>query len=823
MGAWEGKLPALIARRPNFPLSPHHLLMQKERAEKVEHRDIYINYIRKSLKSRSAVKDVCTELDIENGLDAPHMVVSRNVTPRLHTASSVLVKDTIHGIRAYSSNKFISNLFDPISAEDAILTPIDLDHIYASSQLIDFGNIPPHSTKSIIFDIQNQTISKSNIYVGISVDKNGREHVNVNPNTIFITHQATGSFEVSCCRHVDGVFESSLTYVINGRYIYNIIIRANVIYIPPTLSRNFVNFQLSNKMEASKESTRKECDESSETELSTEITVDGILYQLPVFENIIELNNSEGGDIFYKVFMPQNDKPDNSFLEFGNYDGTFNVEPQEGRLVANKTIKLKVMFTPGTRSFVESAVEIFIYDSYGNPMKEIHVLPLKLQAEGPSSTCSLLNISPKAVVDFGFVPIYFKDGSDFNKMYDPSLTELSKNHCGKNPIFGRKPIKIKNSGTSGCHFIAFVVGENSCARLESHYGNIPANGTVDIYCFVIPDSEGLIEDFIVINILGGNKSFKIPIRVQVDMPRISLTPTKLFDKAVILGSTASQTYTVKNNSPVYCRLLVKLKDYTDVSINMIEPVENVTRSSSPFSIKQSKQGDSHRYSYSENYIVIDYEPMEEITFELIFSPLIERDYIGSIPLILLGSHEKLNIDVYTKGVNSPIVLSCNHIVFKDVVLHSLANASVEQYRETFSITNTTENEMEWLFVDCSDIPDVSIFLVEPKNGMLLRGESQIVTVTFAPDYARPYILNGQIISITSDVQFDVTFEGRCASPSISFEPAEIFFPIVPLGIISTYNFFIVNHGCDITEINAVISQDLRRDGIVLELCFPDGV
>lgn len=831
----EGKLPFIFSKRPKTIPTPYNKLMEKEWKEKIEHRDIYINFIRRNLKSGNIEQELATGrkllcFDHENGLEAPQPIVN------IKTAN--FKNKTSNTIKSLSNEK--SALITPLDMHDAILTPIDLDHIYASSNVIDFGNIPPHSRNTIIFTFENQIPSKSTVNLKITVNKDGRDSISITPNILNLHYQGTAAVEVTCIKHEAGFFESSLTYVINNRYIYNINIRANVTYKLVTVSSNNLNFEISKFMEASTEFKTKRSQDliSANTINLTKITIDNVEYQFPVYEKKLELKNKDGEEVFYKIVdQKKNNKQAQrfSFLEYGHNDGIFEVAPPEGIIPANKSLMLNVSYTPGTRSSVEHTLEIIIFDTFGNKRKQIQVLQLKCKAEGPFSQCSILNYSSKIALDLGLLPVLCSgDASTLSNIAENSVTELSKSYSGRTPVLGRKIIKVKNSGPTVCHYVACYGGKTNFARLEKTFGIIPSNGSADIIVYALPESEGFFEEIIIINILGGSRSFKVPIRYQAAIPNVSIHPTgPCFEKEVILGSFSSQAYMVKNSGTVYGRLVLDLNRYNDLSIKPVglDEEENIdAKLISTFSLnKSTKTMEGERYGMIENrgakLYVIDSLPGDEFSFAVIFQPKMAKDYFEKIPVKLLGSIDYKYIEMNTRGISSPLTLSRTEIVFRDVLFSSFSNGSQPENKEIFSITNSAENEIDWFLEDHSNIRNDSIFLIEPKTGLLQIGETQLITITFSPDFASNYVMNAILKTVYHDkqVEFNVNIKGKCVKPSISFEPPEIFLPIVPLGVVSTYSFFIVNHGYEIREINAVISQDLKRDGITLELNFPDGV
>lgn len=221
---------------------------------------------------------------------------------------------------------------------------------------------------------------------------------------------------------------------------------------------------------------------------------------------------------------------------------------------------------------------------------------------------------------------------------------------------------------------------------------------------------------------------------------------------------------------------------------------------------------------------MDLLPKEELIVEVLFTPSIEKVYHKQFPVELLGSDSKsIRIDIKTRAIPSPIKINRSEITFQNAILSPFTPTTKLTIKEILSFWNTTDDEIEWFFEDQSMI-DEAVFTFEPSAGVLKIGQSQDIVFTFNPEEPSTFNMMGVLIANCNQkyIKFGIPVKGKCVHPSISFEPAELFLPVVPNGTMATVPFWIINHGCEITEVNAIVPPDLRKDNVLLELLFPDG-
>jgi hypothetical protein len=111
-----------------------------------------------------------------------------------------------------------------------------------------------------------------------------------------------------------------------------------------------------------------------------------------------------------------------------------------------------------------------------------------------------------------------------------------------------------------------------------------------------------------------------------------------------------------------------------------------------------------------------------------------------------------------------------------------------ELKEKLLFTNTTDFEMEWVIKDQSIIGNGTMFGYRPIFGTLQPGETETITFSFLPDAEMTYVMDGALIATYNDrdVNFPLQVKGKCVKPSVSFDPPELFLPIVHVGVFQLY-------------------------------------
>jgi hypothetical protein len=405
-GSWQGKFPSIILKRPKAQLSAHKVEMKKVWSAKIKHRDIYIDYIRQRRKERLIAGAVDEQddpdsaltkaaLDNENGLVAPSPATSKidpgdKVSP-LENIRARFAKESLDDMKTR-----MCPIATPPVVSDAVLTPSDLDHIYASSSVIDFGDLSTHSLKKVSLSILNQTPSKSTVHLDLSFDHetDKMKQITANPSHLVIPYQSSTTVRVSCCQHQQGMFETKLTYVVNNRYIYQIPIRAMVTYLPTMLSTSILHFDLMKTMDQitneAKVATKRYHDFSVERKTGqSKKTVGSVEYQFLTYEKKFEML-STGHDVYFEVRQCSERNMKALLTQHGNCEGTFTFSPSTGPLGSKKKTVFTAFYTPGTRSSTEQIVDIVIFDVFGKQKKQIQTLQLNASEKGLTHSALLL-------------------------------------------------------------------------------------------------------------------------------------------------------------------------------------------------------------------------------------------------------------------------------------------------------------------------------------------------------------------------------------------------------------------------------------------------
>ncbi|KAI8906344.1 hypothetical protein EDD86DRAFT_248625 [Gorgonomyces haynaldii] len=819
-----------IRKSAQIDFIPPNQESQAEWMKKVEHRNLYIDYIRKSRLERikkeyaesfgdfeeysNASPPKITYVDGESGLVPPQPIdiqIKAKAKPPIHELFT-MKRAALPIVGAYEED-----------AIDTVLSPADLEQVYTSLPVLDFGDISSHTLVKLEISFLNNIPSGNTIHLEMMSNNHGTHaSVNIQPRSFLINQQRVAKFQVSCTVHTAGMFESHVTYVINKRHIYQIPVKARVLYMPIKASVHSLDFVCKpvNYMVAEQH--------GSNIDLAPERFVwkdfGDAEYCIPRFQQPLELINTGGCDI--KFVLEQEKPKELDIFKYGNSEGVFSVEPHTGVIPANKSVLLTVSYIPGTKNAYETDLHFDIYDPFDGQDRLIQSLDIHCTAQGPDSQCSI-NLQ-RNILDFGVLP-EFITSSNFAPLYDPNVTPFGATYFGKTPLYGAGTITIKNTGQSACNYIASLSDGSNHITLEDNYGLVPANGQADIHVTTNPTVIGVFEDEVVVNIVGGNKSFKIPVKCETQVPDIQLSaPLSVFQESVIVGSSTVQGYVIKNTGNVYARLILDMQNHKEFYIKTAMSFDPETEKYPP----KAFFGNNHLSRYGvatvelddsvfKNCNTVDILPGEQVLLEIEYRPVSVAVYDNPISLYCLGKNELWTLlNVNTRAIPSPVELSETDIVFEDVIIHSSALVQEQlTSTKTFVCKNVSSQAIRWRL----EHGHPECFETNATSGLIEPNEKTEIQFKFTPTLAMKYTATGYLIlELEEEIRFQLSLRGNGLNPSISFDPPELFMPVVPCGTTSTQVFYILNHGCELGEINAVIAQDMRRDGISLEIVFPEG-
>lgn len=326
------------------------------------------------------------------------------------------------------------SLSSPSATPDSPLTGTDLANFFASKSSIDVGTVTTHSVTRVPVNFLNATPSRHPIHISFLTHKKSGQSVHVSPKSIIVPAMSLVGVEVQIQSHQAGPLSQDITYLLNGRYKYQIHVTANVAPIHLNLDKQGVNIQLNYQLESAEEKIMPK----SLAELIRPDTADSQQEHSGGFikpKSSITLRN-EGNYPASFIWSLDGEKPDTAEMsvdeaaatsngavvrristiaatsglkssvkkyvtEIGQ-DGLIEVVPKQGRILPNSELKVNFYFTPGVKPTHEESMSLHIIDNFdSNSSSIIETINVNCKAEIPGAYCSLLTSVKHGYLDMG--------------------------------------------------------------------------------------------------------------------------------------------------------------------------------------------------------------------------------------------------------------------------------------------------------------------------------------------------------------------------------------------------------------------------------------
>ncbi|KAJ3348205.1 Cilia- and flagella-associated protein 47 [Entophlyctis luteolus] len=863
----EDALPSAIVVKPATKL------INYEWVDKLRNREFYIDFLKNSriqrmVKSRRqrigndgvqlpyeilAKEDA--RMDSENGLLPPEPI---DFTEKLDQLLAPLESlDATQKTKALFS-KLLSTSIEKQEAEalppypDNHLSTSELNYVYAARTMIDFGEVTVNSRNSTPLNFLNLVPGQKSIHINI---QSPCENVEISSSDLLICPRTVTGVSVTFHSGLIGEFSDKLIYLVNGRYKYQISLRAVVKPVHVELSVSDVNIEVGAHPADAGDGEKR-----------------NILHQA---SEVIQIINKSNLDTLFEWSFEGAPSLTRSGIAV---DGLFEILPQSGRIPSFGTVDVKVIFTAGIKNESEKTALLHIFDTETRAV--CSRLTLQCRGEIPTASCALMTSLKQGPLDLGVCRLGYSDRDlhQFNALASPILSQNKKPTAEKgsrNSGNGCKTIKVKNTGSQPCFFSAHVQSNNPDIALSLSSGIIQPNcGICEIILSVVPTKCGIFEDEVQIFIIGGGKTIRVPFKYECRKPSVNVQVRKLSELSTgtIIGSSSCFEVELTNDGDVDSRIVVdfrKLPEFTmcilstspsgtqqssratTSSAKKIRPcplsTQNKTTSLRTFTVADDiykfdsetgsqistrrgrKESSPKADVQNGNLYIFDVSANDTVICSVEFTPKSEKGFQMNLPLYVLGANVDANLAIKAFGINSPITMSKNTVNFRNkVVLKDTGIIGVAQLKntskETVKLTNTSGKTIQWFF-DTNPLEDVdNVFKVEPHHGSLKPGSNQMITVSFHPDTIGVFEskIPLHIDFMGRQAPFSLEIHGTGVEPSVAFDPPEVFLPTIPFGHKTSTTFYIVNYGCERTEVKHwVFSESIERHGR-LEIFFPEG-
>ncbi|KAI8618966.1 hypothetical protein BC830DRAFT_1106198 [Chytriomyces sp. MP71] len=818
------------------------------------------------------------KVDRDNGLLAPEPTDfnPNDIQPKfeiLANSDNTRIRQLLHQLMDMNFVPAPLTLLPTPEKSTAHLSVEDLNNLFASTTVLDFGSVTVYSKTTMPLKLLSLTSKDCIVDIQITSEC---ENIEVYPSQISLNPMTVGGFSVSFNSSNQGPFSNKITYMINGRYRYQVFVKAEVRHLSLELNVKFLNLEV------------------SATQLADIELQQGAVEVLHQTEEVIQVINTGN---YPTVFEWVVEAPQNYTSHGMAVDGEFSVFPERGTVESMGKAEVKICYKAGIKSSSEKTLSMNIID----PVTQKVCDSLKLQCHGEtcSAVCTILNSLKQGPLEIGVCPIGFHNGDKLHtlnvlgsqilippqQMQRPNTPSAKqfRETSSAGSARGYRTIKVKNTSVKACFFSALPVSNSPDVVLSQTSGVIPGGGgIIDIHIIVTPTECGIFEDEIHIYIIGGGKVLKVPIRYEGRKPDVVIRASKFgeFAKGTIIGTSAIAEVEIVNTGEIMARTIVDFRKHPEFKLMMKSitsnaasnvrtilsgskkptPVPSAHFSTALMTNRILSFGKGHEiydfdtYAVSRRFsqirkgqrnsmivsntkmdtesgilYIFDINPQETLVLNIEFKPLNEKRLHFSLPLNVIGSHVKSDAFIMAFGIKSPILLSKSFINFKNkVVLKDTGAFGVTHLKsimkENTIITNNCERPIQWSF-DLESLEEVdNVFKIDPFHGSLKPGASQVVVTSFHPESIGLFEsrIPLHIDYMGRQAPFQLHLQGTGVEPSIAFDPPEIFLPISPMGQESSATFFIVNYGCERTEIKHFFFADtIKRHGH-LDVQFPEG-
>ncbi|KAJ3253631.1 Cilia- and flagella-associated protein 47 [Boothiomyces macroporosus] len=743
---------------------------------------------------------------------------------------------------------------------ERILSTTDLDYIYSSTDKIDFGEVTVHSVNKLPLNFLNGSPSKSPVHISIAIvsenstDGKMMKTLTFSPQYINLGAMTAGGFELKLNSNTPMNFHGTINYIINKRYIHQIPVKAKIVPVRLVCSTQKLNIAIT----ASDYQANFDSREGAVADHFIERTIQKKTFKVPTATANISITNPGNFEGHFKL-SPQDlsninvDIPEKTLQN----EGFFEVSPLSGAVPPKSSVTVTARYIPGTKVVSEKLFDFKVYDNFESKNSLISEEVVQFHGECQPSECQMMVNTKQGPLEIGLMPVSSKD--DPEVFYDTSLTYLSRNYTTKNPITGSRLIKFKNNGSSPFVYCAYAAERPNEVEIKPHTGLVREGQVLEIQIVVSPQNAGVFEDAVIFQVIGGGKSYKVPIKYEGRKPSIEISQIgSSIASDVVIDSSSCVSLQIHNRGSVFGRLIFDFTPFKEFS--MVCRDERPRTGSANPKARLMSAGSSDSRSRSSNtsvndktqgrLVIIDQKKLKQVkgvsgserdrfVVDIIYAPTSIGNYSGAISGHMLGCATQpgivvsqmvslisgiVHIPIECSGINSPIQISSKSIVFKEKIMHIQPVKSGHEIPIISQLTLTNVSEEPVDFVCQISMNDTGIFSVEPTKGNLGVGKTQKLNVTFSPFKTGVFEtkLNIGIKYMNIDSSIPVKLLGSAANPTVTFSPPEIYLPIVPHGIESSVIFSIINMGCERGEIIPQFPSEITKPGLNFEVVFPEG-
>eukprot|EP00163_Fabomonas_tropica_P020793 TRINITY_DN366_c0_g1_i2.p1 TRINITY_DN366_c0_g1~~TRINITY_DN366_c0_g1_i2.p1 ORF type:complete len:2833 (+),score=824.11 TRINITY_DN366_c0_g1_i2:1027-9525(+) len=787
----------------------------EEMKQFAENRDKYTNVLKEQRKQRAATRaaknpqknyndEVNIGLNPGSGMRSPRLELPREVDPLYleidPSAADGGLRPKARKRTTYDENKLIKKKFKPhptskqeLAECKSLLTLAQLQNIYGSPQMLDFGTVCVHSTTykslTITNDLRQSIVGR--IFCA------HEELASSTPESQVIPHSTTAGFDIAFCSDTVQSFRKTINYIINEQHTFKVIVCAEVVPINLSLNRDTIIFRFA--------------------EDATE----------PVVTETISVHNPGNHKAEYKWDFDSN--------------SVFSVTPTAGYIESGRRAEFKVTFRPAVKTKSE---EYLVLKVNGGPDRRVRCV-----GEIGEAKCAF---SPKSL-DFGFIPVGTYETrtvvlrntgvNDAFFHFDTPLEGVSISpQRGRLTVSNRQEITITLTPMLAMEFntqlICHIRGGRTLKLPLVATASLPDLSFGEGSAFSFNDcyvGEASDVTWSIVNKSNVVASLFLDLR---DYPAFRAYVNEAdaregadLDETLCEPVTAQRMRELSNQVEVGA---------TDSDAGALSPRGGPVAGSAAGAQSLARAQSQSTVAIDDGSTLVPgigdifhltVPPEETLPIRLTYTPSEVTQLSFTLPLSVpgLGAIPELSPTVTAKSLRPKLVTSTTLVDFgQQLVMKKPSGTAQETKKEAalyFQDVTLSNNDMDALSwdLDCShDLIKEGIFTVEPTGGFLESGESGTVRICFYPRESITYEADFAIhVDNRRDGAFmHISLTGEGTVPQLKFSKPELILPIVPLGVEAIGRFEVINSGYN--RLNLTYKLPVDQSKVPLEISFPEG-
>jgi len=656
------------------------------------------------------------------------------------------------------------------------LTGEELQKIQVSKPEIDFGSIFVKSTDHRYFTVKNdlrKPISVRIKHEGIKELEDSYLKAQIVPSN------NTASFKITFSSYGEQSFERTISYLINERHQFKILVKAQVTAVILTLKKNEEDFQF---------------EEES--------------LDMKIVRDVVIVNNGNAAGQF-------------SWNE--SKTGCFTVEPQTGSVPPRWTSTVKVTYTPSGTKLTED--EELIMKVTDGPYRTLNCKAILSEVK-----CEFNNPN----VDFGTMCV-----NERRPMNTTLMNKLNKNFAVFSVDLSTlpegleiSPLRDRIPPDEGVKFEMYYCNSKS-VKLENKEIKVNLRGSQPAIMMIsaetiVPKVNIKEEDFNFGEVTFGNTETLTMTLVNDSMIDVMLTldlrenehdpESEAFSKLEIryMGDAEGEEDQV-----------LEEKDLDDMAKPEFKAIKDMNQDEFGDESEVEEQGEKEQqHSEGSRFFIIKLKKKKSYEFELRFSPKLQKPYRFLLPIALAGFErgdkmEGLRRMVTCQGITPKLIMEPmnGEVIFEKKIITSM-DAVIPQHA-SITFTNSHTTKPLHFRIDNSSIEKKDIFTVIPTHGTIDPQVPVTIKVSFKPTGNEKYEDELPLyLEDESKAYTTIRLRGEGAYPKLLFDRREVIMPVVPLGIESKCTFKIENEGYQNLMLKYQLAQDIGA--INLKVDMPDG-